>query len=404
MSQFRDQITDLRVVRDRRASRPLRAIALPVLVFSVFFAATLIPSPTKAGTIECSCESCHGDHHGGNFTGCQACHASPPATGSHLLHFTPTDPSSGVGYGDVGVHSSVSEYRFGCGNCHPMDFTKHRNGSVDVELYNAAAPAGSIKAKNPSTASYAAGTKTCSNVYCHSGKSVTSGPVGDPLMSPPNTPLPGEKTNYGYIMDATCSNLTYAPYTVTVGRSYAAIPPWGAATSFAACTECHPFPLTTSVPAVQASVGDSHQWIDDWGYGNLHAYNMGAAPLQCRACHFATVTEAGTTSRTAMDVTSYGPVPVASHVTHVNGASDVAFDPVNSVPYYRNSYSLAGSIYDPTTKTCSAVPCHVSPRVGSSGARWQSSPKWGQPYRWSWGSAECDQCHRYGSLAPTCLP
>jgi len=77
----------------------------------------------------------------------------------------------------------------------------HNNGVVEVELYNPASPADSLKAKNPANAEYAPGSTvttypgniegrsfswtdgTCSNVYCHSGYTVSSGPVGLPLTT-----------------------------------------------------------------------------------------------------------------------------------------------------------------------------------------------------------------------------
>ncbi len=103
-----------------------------------------------------------------------------------------------------------------------------------------------------------------------------------------------------------------------------------------------------------------------------------------------------------MDITTYGPVPLASRQYHVNGRADVAFDTVNTVDYLR-SYSLEGASYDSTTKTCSSIPCHYNnPPLTNSAARWQSKPKWGNPYRgWTYES-ECDLCHRYGYLGPTC--
>jgi predicted CxxxxCH...CXXCH cytochrome family protein len=163
------------------------------------------------------------------------------------------------------------------------------NGTVNVELYDATAPAGSLKEKNPPTAAYDSGTKTCSNVYCHSGYTVTSDGVGSPLTYPAN-PAPAGSTRNGpigsppnqfyYIMDSSCSNLTYAPYTVNYSRTYKTTPAWGQ--TFATprtCTECHGFPPTTydpalsTAPAASAGAGDSHQWIDNYGYRNLHAWN-----------------------------------------------------------------------------------------------------------------------------------
>jgi len=302
------------------------------------------------------------------------------------------------------VSSTADAYLFGCGNCHPLDASNHRNGTVDIELYNPAAPAGSLKAKNPVDAAYTPGidpaTGTCSNVYCHSGKVVTSSTaVGDPLTYPAN-PIPPGYTLYGsYIMDETNSNYLYAPYTVNSGREYAVTPAWGTNGTMTACTECHQFPLTTAAPDVSAGVGDSHQWIDDYGYANLHAWNMYGVPVQCRTCHYSTVTQTGATRddwSNGYELMVYDPVPLASRVSHVNGAPDVAFDTLDAVTFPSSSgmtYSLADASYDPESKSCSNVACHYYTGPGS--ARQQLQPKWGAPYRW-WSSSECDVCHRFG--------
>jgi predicted CxxxxCH...CXXCH cytochrome family protein len=359
-----------------------------------------MPSGVMADSTPCNCQSCHGDHHGGNWSGCTGCHDSPPATGSHLVHYN-SAPETNLPYGDVAVRSTPQAYKFGCGNCHPIDSSKHRNGSVDVELFDASAPAGSIKALNPSSAAFDAGSQTCANVYCHSGKSVTSGAVGLPVTSPPNPVPPGYVLNGPYIMDPSCSSLTYDPFSVTTSRVYATTPAWGAPPSFSTCKECHQFPLTTSFPTVEAGVGDSHQWRDEWGWANLHSYNMSwYSSVGCRTCHYSTVTATAgirDTYQNGQETIEYDPVPIASHVAHVNGAPDVAFDTVNDVQY-RNPVNLGAATYDAASKTCSDVGCHYTP----GGARWQKNVKWGMPYRWE-SSVECDQCHRMG-LSQTCQP
>jgi predicted CxxxxCH...CXXCH cytochrome family protein len=337
----------------------------------------------------CDCASCHGSNPPGHVNGamsCSGCHDAPPQTGTHLVHYG-SAPVDVMSYGDTGVSSTDAAYKFGCGNCHPLDITKHNNGTVDVELYDLSAPAGSLKSKNPASAAYTRGlitftyaskiagggsfsysNGTCNNVYCHSGKTVTSGPVG----------LPIGMDQYG--------NPTYDPYTVTLSRIYKATPPWGTTGTFTTCTECHEFPLKTSYPSVQAGVGDSHQWIDDYGYGNLHAYNMGFNPLSCRTCHYGTITQSNTWTRDSMDITTYNSVPLASRRLHVNGTSDVLFNTVNPVSYGTVTFNLSGAAYDPITKSCSNVACHLQ----------QTKVTWGSPYRWWIEPTECDVCHRMG--------
>lgn len=412
-------------------------IAVVVSLFTLFL--ILLPAlhAPQSTAADCDCNVCHGNHHGDGWTGCSGCHDTPPQTGTHRIHYD-SDPLLVASYGDTSVTSTAEAYKFGCGNCHPLDRARHADGTLDVELYNANSPADSLKAKNPSSAAYTPGTHitsyphkiagqpaftysdgSCSNIYCHSGYTVTSGPVGMPLTWPENPVPPGYKKNLSnsgvyYIMDETCSNLTFAPYTVYYQRVYTSTPAWGTTGSFTTCTECHKFPLTTFYPSVDAAVGDSHQWVNSYGLNFLHAYNMGFGPLRCRTCHYGTVTEAGTVQsviENGASIVKYNPVPLSNRVAHVNGLADVAFDTVNTVRYYNPflgydyQYSLANAAYHASTKTCSNVACHYGPTHART--KWQLNPKWGGPFR-DWGEGEpgkghmCDVCHRSGQLAPTC--
>ncbi|MEI6126114.1 MAG: CxxxxCH/CxxCH domain-containing protein [Pseudomonadota bacterium] len=335
------------------------------------------------------CTGCH-SHDLGFLPGagaCDACHGAPPATGAHVKHFGGT--INEVSYGGTGNLSTVTEYVFQCGLCHPLSTAKHMNGTVDVELYNNSSPPGSLKSLNPPNATYEKGATTytdanglpytlgtCSNVYCHSKTDWSSpDPISNPIVS---AGLPVLDTN---------GNLTYDPYTVTESKVYVPVG-WGDAPR--TCSGCHNNPPMTAYPQVQAGVGNSHQWIDSYGYGNLHAWNMQFDPLMCRTCHYTTVTEISTWSRDTHDVTTFGNVPIANKAYHVNGVKDVAFD-VNPVLYsvYRGTtttFSLASTVYNPSTKGCSSVPCHLA----------QKKPQWGKPYRWE-NSIECDYCHKMGS-------
>ena len=315
------------------------------------------------------CVNCHVDANGRVSGGsCNSCHGAPPATGAHLKHSN----SSAVGYGLTGSYSTSTDYIFGCGECHPSDLTSHRNGSVDVTLASIGAPAGSLKEKNSPTAAFTGGT--CGGVYCHSGGQVSSGPVPNPISVGPN-----------YVLDSH-GNFTYDPYTVTKTRSYTTTPNWVSGAVSGNCTDCHDFPLTTSFPSVQAGVGDSHQWIDDFGFGNLHAYNMGFAPLSCSTCHYGEITAVNTWTRVG-DITTYNPVPLENRTAHVNGQANVTFDTINSA-IYNTQFSLAGATYNPAERSCANVACHLN----------QNYVAWGTPYRW-WTN-ECDLCHRFGMPMP----
>lgn len=326
------------------------------------------PSGDQSHNPAANCMTCH-SHRDGMKASCNGCHDSPPNTGSHVKHFG--GALSDVAYGSTSITqdftATSSVYIMNCGNCHPLDLSFHNNGSVDVELYNALSPAGSLKAKNPASASYTPGGTvftdsrginytlgTCNNVYCHSYNDwTTPGGVPEGTSSPP-------------------ANLVTTRYyrTVTWGNSLT-------------CSGCHGNPTTTSYPANDGGSGDSHQWIDNSGYGNLHMFNHGFAPISCRYCHNDTVRQVNTWSRNASDVTTMGDVPIYNNSKHVNGTPDVAFDTANTFPY-NTPYSLAGASYNSGTKTCSNVSCH----------RNETSVIWGTPYRWYY-SAECNRCHGY---------
>ncbi|MCO6436047.1 MAG: SMP-30/gluconolactonase/LRE family protein [Phycisphaerae bacterium] len=340
------------------------------------------------------CTACHPHEDGFLATGgaCDACHGAPPATGAHLAHFGGT--AEDANYGGVENLSLPASHVFQCGNCHPHASSRHLNGTVEIELYYPGAPPDSLKGRNPATAEYTPGPVahtdvngipyslgSCSNVYCHS-QTVWSSPT------PISAPLVDSGTGFP-ILDAN-GNLTYDPYSVTESRDYAVVS-WG--DSALGCNACHRNNPQTSFPDVRAGVGNSHGWIDDFGYEDLHAWNMGFDPLTCRVCHFATVQDEMTWVRDAQDITHFDDAPIADRSIHVNGAIEVVFDPVNPVVYPATGrtyeYNLATAAYDPSSKTCSNVGCHLN----------QAAPEWGKPYRW-WDPFECDQCHQYGGPWP----
>jgi trimeric autotransporter adhesin len=330
----------------------------------------------------CSAISCHnnGTAVWGGSLGCDGCHDAPPATASHLKHYGGSVAQAG--YGNTGIAGDLSAnsgaYVMNCGNCHPMDGSKHGNGVVDVELYNPLAPAGSLKALNPASAAYLPGSTvladsrglnytlgTCSNVYCHSFTTTTTTslvPDGDP-----NWQAKVVKTRI------------YKTAT------------WGSAPLN--CAGCHGNPTQTSYPANDGGAGDSHSWIDSEGYQNLHTYNMGAsAPISCRFCHNDTVKQLNTFTADIKGNWTLSNVPISNYSKHVNGRNDVAFDKQNSFTYYTYYgggpvyMSLANATYDPATKNCGNVSCHFNETV----------VKWGTPYRYYYN--ECDRCHGYGGI------
>ena len=354
------------------------------------------------------CYSCHQDGSGNPATdefkdgwhnpdfvlACASCHALPPATGTHVAHFGA--PDSTLVYGDLritedftgGQVSSVN--MIGCGNCHPLDSPFHGNGTWgDVELANTAAPADSLKALSVS-GSFDQNTGTCSNVYCHSVNSwTTDGPVPIPWpeisvwhegVDPLPRPLPGN---------------------IVTQRVYKDVA-WG---GILTCSGCHEYPPQTSSVDNDGGAGDSHYWLDQYGYENLHVYNMGNfPPIGCRTCHYDTVQEYDETQGIGWGYEAESPyrkfyydVPIYDKAKHVNGSVNVAFDTVNNFTYTSGwsgtvtPIDLSLASFDPTTKSCSSVECHIQ----------ETEVIWGLPYRWE-DSTECDRCHGYSGTFSNC--
>lgn len=310
---------------------------------------------------------------------CGSCHPVPPATGTHLLHVGTQGSRT---YGSLSTAASVTSptgYAFGCGNCHPIDPANHLSGGrADIELYNPAAPPGSLKARSP-LATYTPGTTvytddagipytlgTCGNVYCHSGPS---------YATPNPVPRPGVDFSFaGY-------PVSYPAYAVDVARTFRSVT-WGSTGT--GCGGCHGFPLRTQEPAVSAGVGQSHSMVGSTGLESGHAYAHNGAPLGCRTCHHDTVTAANSTG-SAGGLTTYGPVPIVGWAQHVNGLPDVAFDTVNPVAVRGVAQPLTQATYSQATATCSNVSCHKS----------QTAVKNGHPFRPDQVNIECNACHQY---------
>jgi len=360
------------------------------------------------------CYSCHQDGSGNPATDefkdgwhdpdfvlvCGSCHNIAPSTGSHAGHFgahasIPDD----IVYGDLritqdftgGQVSSVN--LLGCGNCHPLDKAYHGNQVWgDVELANAAAPVDSLKALSPN-GSYNQGTNTCSNVYCHSGNAWTTDDV---------VPMPWpESTGWLHPPDAFPRPL---PDNILTARNYKDMV-WGSSGGSLTCNSCHDYPPETSAEDNDGGAGDSHYWVDQYGYENLHIYNMSFQPIGCRTCHYDTVQEYDETYGFGWGVDTitnrrfYYDVPLYDKAKHVNGAVDVAFDTVNNFTYISTwsgnttPIDLSLASFDQATKTCSNVECHIN----------EPAVTWGLPYRWE-DSTECDRCHNYsgGPMGEDC--
>jgi predicted CxxxxCH...CXXCH cytochrome family protein len=350
---------------------------------------------------------------GGGGGACGDCHDVPPTTGAHLAHYGDTSKPPLADYGDLKLladyrPAGAAYYMFGCGNCHPIDGAKHMDGVLEVELSDAAAPAGSLKARAAPGASYVGGT--CSGVYCHS--SGQESPV------------------------------------------YAATPGWTSGVTLG-CNGCHDNPPRYPSGGAGTATANSHLVLADDGWelghyaglpGPWHTSYHGAwiagrdaAPITCQACHYQTTDPASTgpsgfywldtTGNYRLDLAGADPARLTSSawlnsqcatchapggvapegqgrvlpLRHVNGTRDVAFDPRTAIgnlfgypgapapataPYWAVlsdasvfSAGLGTASYDPATKTCSNAACHLK----------QTSVSWGLvPV----GNASCNNCHQ----------
>jgi predicted CxxxxCH...CXXCH cytochrome family protein len=342
----------------------------------VIISGLTFPSVCFAAFGDTPCQDCHSwNDCESPKAECGSCHALPPATGTHLAHFDGIDSS--LSYGDIRttedfIMGQASDTNMiGCGNCHPMDATSHGNGTWgDIELWNAAAPQDSLKALSD-TGSYDPATGTCSNVYCHSAnKWTTDGTV--PMPWP-------EVTGWVKNVDPLPRPL---PDNIITERVYQDVT-WNSGETLT-CDGCHGNSPQTSYVDNDGGAGDSHYWVDDFGYEDGHVWNHGLPAIGCITCHNDTVKEPSTTG---IDPTTsrrfYNDVAIYDKAKHVNGTVDVAFDTANPYTYTTwagtKIYDFTNSSYDTASKTCSNVGCHKT----------ETAVTWGLPYRY-WDSIECN--------------
>jgi predicted CxxxxCH...CXXCH cytochrome family protein len=365
----------------------------------------------NATTKECSNVYCHSDGKGtyqtpiwGGTVACGDCHAVPPPTGSHTVHFGGT--ATEAAYGDDSNISTATTYKFNCGNCHPLNMTSHGDGVVEVELYNASATG--FKANNPSTASYDSNNKQCSNVYCHSDG-----------------------------RDATV-------------RTYQTTPQWGSTFAGNKCAGCHGDPPMYANGGAGTASANSHYTANEFmgtegghlvglhwdniydaqnggllarggtvGSGAAHGDPNTSTTISCNLCHAATVNWTSSTQYSTLSGAGTAFACANCHdgtqafanasgvITdkskHVNASRDVQFasitfksraqlrdqsftDQIQPLGWTRNngyktgatsydSVNLTGS-YNSSTKTCTTA-CHLN-----------------QPVQWGDNTGvTCNSCH-----------
>jgi hypothetical protein len=110
-----------------------------------------------------ACTLCHSHKDRFAPSGCDGCHQAPPPTGAHLAHYAGSADAAAYG-STAGAPAGAGGYAFNCGSCHPLEMGHHANGvnnsgggRAEVDLSPSGAPAGSLKARNPSTATYSPG-------------------------------------------------------------------------------------------------------------------------------------------------------------------------------------------------------------------------------------------------------
>lgn len=386
----------------------------------------------------CSGAYCHGGAQGAETPpwrgplaplGCDGCHAAPPPTGAHAVHVGDAEAAALVRYGDL---RTLADYRleggpaylFGCGSCHPADRSRHVDGRVEVELDGLSAAPGTLRAENGDGAGYTAGR--CGNVYCHSSGQAASartyvvtpdwyGPAGTLGCggchgNPPRQANagPGDGANGHYNGWDPTLGLGGHVSTVTLhGRPRHGLPVdtwdgWASVSAPMTCQTCH---FGTVDPSNTGPGG--FYYFDTTGD---YADPASPAPYRCQSCH---------NGQPGGQPAGRGKI---LPLLHVNGRRDVLFDRRETLPngypafwsglpprpYWHfepdgmgtnlagvdavfdltgtNAYGGAyGSImswnlkntqWDPATKSCSAVPCHL------------------QKQTWTWGIGRiCSACH-----------
>jgi len=306
-------------------------------------------------------------------------------------------------YGGTDNQSTAANYGFDCGNCHPLNLSEHGDGIVEVELYNAASPAGSLKAMNQASASYSVtpgtgGTGTCSGVYCHSDGSngassnFVTAPAWNTTITTVNTcgqchNNPPQYAGQSHYTPATASSFMGAEGGHLVGVHFDNIYTGtsGLATPGTGGISSHGNPGTaTTITCYICHYGEvSSTTVDTYALYNL---SPGTSALQCATCHTGTTTPPLQSGL------------IADKSKHVTGVKYVAIDPafsMNSKAQLRTSslpsgwtrnvgYKVSGAYdnstmnatdWSSTTQTCTTT-CHLGQTV-------------------TWGTTiTCQSCHK----------
>jgi predicted CxxxxCH...CXXCH cytochrome family protein len=337
-----------------------------------------------------------------------------------------------AGYGDLRLAAdyatTTSTYAYGCGHCHPLDPAAHLDGFVEVEL--ADKPPGSLGARNGPAAAYDREARTCSEVYCHSsgqeapvfatipawGSGLSLACDGCHANPPRHLSGGGGTATANSHLELNFNGYSYGHFrwhgfrTTWYSEAESMHGSHGADTDGAAPMTCQTCHAVTVDPTATGPSG--FYWLDTTGDYTLPG---AAASYSCNVsgCH---------TGLAGEQPQARGKVLA---LRHVNGARDVVFDtrteppasglPVRSAlpsraywvgdvrvttqPVADGGYDeptggrtartlslhLANATYDPETKVCGNVSCHMRAYAGT--------PKqaWGTPNPGN--QAACGVCH-----------
>jgi predicted CxxxxCH...CXXCH cytochrome family protein len=346
-----------------------------------------------------------------------SCHAYPPSSGAHLAHYALAPTAGTSGYGDLSILQSrfrsstpttaPAVYAFGCGNCHPADSITHDDGKIDVTVARGAP--GTMKGLNSATASFDTTARTCSGVYCHSSGQATPDFMLSPgwnsgvtlgcdgcHRNPPRYVSSGPGTAggnshfgvniygdpWGHVAGLPAPSVGIFKH----GGWYGGGPGSGTNSSMVSCQTCH---FDTTDPSNTGPSGfyylDTTVDVDGTALGGWEGF------FSCVGCH---------TPGSQTIPTRAGKV---LPLRHVNGSREVKFDPRTSLPAFdwlpippdrptkpywftvssgvaewdrtivswtrpplggtsgaTAQFDLTAARYDPATKTCTNVGCHMS--------------------------------------------
>ncbi len=343
---------------------------------------------------------------GGSLT-CAGCHKADGvaslaiATGTHTKHVA---SDSGYGFSCVKCHSvtatSSSSVNIAAGN--------HVNGLVNVAFNNSSTAVNGRynNALSPMTKAVGSATGYCSNVYCHSDGTKTSGTFT--VMSSPK---------WGGTLPTNCTGCHGGDYTAAANRQMVTNKhaqhinnTLGGSPLRFACGECHAKTVSTTSnqtivtkanhvnhfvdfsgarapkSALDASKNCSTVYCHSNGKGAYKTVSWTAAStaLTCTGCHdvsaslghpnhlaLSGVSCNNCHANTAASATAL----VSGTTTHINGTYNVSGQDISF-----SGLNAAGT-YNSSAKTCSTVYCHSNGK-----GTYTTTPTWGSV-------ATCTTCH-----------